>query len=313
MSKKTTKYLGMALIIGFIVVSLGAFIMAASSSKYFNSKYNPNVLQSLNGYMLACAGVIFLFSFLGIASLYCESKILLIIFEMIWFALFILTFIVSILALLSGSVKDFGNFKCVRDKSANLTTKLDDYLSKIDQEFCSDNCICHIMNKTMFSNVPTNYWRTDNISGAINFDNCRVGVKNSVYTSANIVPSDLSKIANDTYDSELFFKTWKWVEETYECTGFCDSMYTNKYNQTVKYYKYLFSDLNRGTPRNSKACFYVILEETIKYFSSNGLYILLASFYMLIIFIICCTWFYAEDSIEFYNDNQRTIMINPRK
>ena len=220
-----------------------------------------------------------------------------------------------------GNIKPTDNFKCINDANAIGSTKLDDYLANVDKAFCSADCVCNIKNVTVFKDAPLNtiaQWSWDPKSGALNFGDCTSAVRNSTYVNANVTPSDLAiySSTDNSLDMDLFLNTWKWVENTYSCVGFCDTTYQNNLNLTVKYYKYQFSDVNRGIPKNNtQACFGVIFDDTVKFFSSNGLYILLASIFMFLIFIVACAWCCAPDVNKFDidNNNSRSVMINPSK
>ena len=50
-----------------------------------------------------------------------------------------------------------------------------------------------------------------------------------------------------------------------------------------------------------------------KFFSSNSLYILLATIFYALIIIIACAWCCASKECEFNPDNNRTVMINHSK
>lgn len=311
LGKKASKYLAILLIVGFIVMTCGAFWMAATSSRTFNSKYNPNPLNTYSNYILACVIIVLLFSFYGVFSLYCDSKLLLGIFQIIWVVLFVLTFIISIMALIVGNVGDLSSKFCSKESGAINSRKLDDYISRIDQSFCTNDCICNVKNITIFAGVNASLV-TSNTSGALSFQDCTATVKTNTFQKANVTASDISRVVNDTnWDDNLFFRTWKWVEETYNCVGFCDFTYKNDKGNTTQYYKYLFSDTNRGIPLATKACFYTIYDDTVKITSSIGLYIIFVALYMLLIFFISMAWCCAPEAVDFSSENQAAVMINP--
>src|SRR4051812_10789355 len=96
-SRKTNRIIGYILLTIFIFVSMGAFIMAMTNNKTYDSKYNPN--QTANTLAIASAAVVFSFTFLGVVFLCCDSKVLTVLFVIGWIGLFLLCFIVGIICL----------------------------------------------------------------------------------------------------------------------------------------------------------------------------------------------------------------------
>ena len=305
-SRKTNRILGYLLLSIFIGVSMGCLIYSVSTYKNLDSKYNPNQLSATLG--IAAAGIVFAFTFLGILFLCCDSKFLTVIFIVGWIGLFLLAFITGIICLvLSVNSNIINNFTCSNMwKSRNAP--LDKYMALVDENLCSQNCPCDITYITMFSHLPNfQDWTLKPLSRVYNFQSCPFLVRNATIGASNATDYSISFNSNyrnqvDSYDEQQFFDTWKYIENTYRCTGFCNTTYINSQNKIVSMYKYLFSDINNGIPQNKDGCYKAIVNYTASYFSSYGSYILIISIFMLLILINLFSYVCSSDPLEEVRD-----------
>jgi hypothetical protein len=82
--------------------------------------------------------------------------------------------------------------------------------------------------------------KTDNSSAAINFFNCSLNLQKTVYNKY------INLNGNSLLDPIVFGNYFRKIEEWFNCSGFCYTVYySNTTNTSVSMYKYLFSDINR--------------------------------------------------------------------
>ncbi len=301
-SRKTNRIIGLILLTIFIGVSMGCFIYSIATYNNLDSKYNPNQLSATLG--IAAAGIVFFFTFLGVSFLCCDSKFLAAIFVIGWIGLFLLAFVVGIICLvLSVNANIINSFTCSNMwKSRNA--QIDKYMALVDENLCSQNCPCDITQISMFSHLPIfQDWTLKPLSRVYNFQSCPFVTRNATLDASNATDFSLSFNANyrnqsDSYDEQQFFDTWKYLENRYKCSGFCNTTYINSKNKIVTMYKYLFSDINYGIPQNKDGCYKAIVNYTASYFSSYGSYILIISIFMLLILINLFSYLCSSDPIE---------------
>ena len=125
---------------------------------------------------------------------------------------------------------------------SRLYKDADSYLQLVDQGLCSEACPCNISNnltKTIYSNYYPDTYKTWVLSssGAINFSNCPDDLKNRT------LATDYLKNFKSSF--QAFNNYMKYIENTYNCTGFCNTTYVYNKNTNSQLVKYLFSDINR--------------------------------------------------------------------
>jgi hypothetical protein len=313
-SRRTNRIIGYILLTIFIGVAMGCFIYSLSSYKTYDSKYNPNQLNATLA--ITSAAVVFFFTFLGIAFLCCDSKILTVIFVIIWIGLFLLAFIVGIICLvLSVNANIINSFTC-NNMYNSRNSRLDVYMAKVDETFCSARCPCDIatQNLSKFAGQAKSIfdlWSIAFSTKTYNFGNCPSQVKTDTFNLAEATDYSVSfnfnyRNSSETFDQDNFFKTWNYLETTYKCSGFCNTTYTDTLNKNRTMYKYLFSDVNNGVPDFRDGCYKAIVNGVGSYFSSYGSYILIISIFMLIILINLFSYLCSSDAVE----DSRNIMLN---
>lgn len=163
----------------------------------------------------------------------------------------LLTIAVAILAFMAGSYEFVNSHFGCNSKFSRLIEVwqgVDTYLQKVDQALCSHQCPCLISNYSIFisnSSVAPYYnlWTKANNFGSLAFQDCSAIVKSNVYTQAAI-DNPLFDPKNN-FNTELFVKYMKKIENNFKCTGWCNVTYENSHFGETIMYKYLFSDINR--------------------------------------------------------------------
>jgi hypothetical protein len=136
---------------------------------------------------------------------------------------------------------------------ANIWKGIDSFIVESDKLFCTSGCPCNLSNTTDFiKNYPLLYagYKIDTINGVKNFTTCPEGATMKAYENA--VASDPTLDYNQTFTAPGFGKMFAWIENTFQCTGWCAKEYpvTTSVNgvsvtTTVPLVKYLYSDINK--------------------------------------------------------------------
>ncbi len=124
---------------------------------------------------------------------------------------------------------------------------IDNYLIEVDSTLCSNTCPCNfdkITSMNYIRNIQAVpyynlWWKSFSSSGAQNINGCTIAIKNQIYGS-------YLTYNNFTFNQDLFTEYYSRIEQTFNCTGFCTTLYYNQNTGTnMKMYKYLFSDIQR--------------------------------------------------------------------
>jgi hypothetical protein len=128
---------------------------------------------------------------------------------------------------------------------------IDNYIVGVDTLFCSDACPCYLNNRTGFEKdhgIYSTYehWNiTLNDKDPVDYQQC------SEPTHAFLYNSYSARYNGTLLDEKQFWNYYNYIESQYDCVGFCRTQYYSdfsKTNQTM--YKYMFTDVNRGVPKN---------------------------------------------------------------
>ena len=194
------------------------------------------------------------------------------------------------------------NFKCenvqLKDKKMN---GLDSLMIQADQMLCSEDCVCKIKQMRDFElkvdQVTLNQWNVNNLHGAINSQSCEIKqITDFLLMKGNISEKDLffylDKDRNESFDYRKFSDFWGYVEETFECSGFCVNSYLNNIGVRTNLAKYLFTDVNLGVPK-THGCYEPLKSWVNQYYFYSSitffflLFPFLFSFSLQIILILC--------------------------
>lgn len=166
---------------------------------------------------------------------------------------FLFTLAIGIFAIIAGST-DYLNVQlgcqAYIDGIMNVWTGIDNYIQRVDQALCSDECPCAVRNTAPFTSNATispmfNTWNITDVSyGATSFQNCSGSVKLNVYN--DVVRTDPAFDPQREFNDNKFFEYMSRVEEKFHCSGWCQTRYMNtNLNKEVMISKYLFSNINR--------------------------------------------------------------------
>jgi hypothetical protein len=153
---------------------------------------------------------------------------------------------IAILGLVAGSVGTLDKYVgCKTEYTGVLTAwnNIDTYLIQADTYLCSNDCPCSITNTTAFtsnSTAKTYYDKWSKNGQAIAFQNCTALVQGAASSAF------VSQTKDTTLNATLFADYWQFIEESFDCSGWCQTSYTSsKTNSVMEMYKYQFSDVNR--------------------------------------------------------------------
>jgi hypothetical protein len=174
---------------------------------------------------------------------------------------------------------------------------IDTYISKVDQNLCSNDCRCYLYNFIEFKNNDTllpfykqwdvSYVRTETYAN-IAFQNCSVEVQHKTIEQAK---NENDKV--DFEDTSSLISFFKLLENKLNCVGFCNLEYNNTETQSPnKISKYLFTDINRGPPQ-FYGCLELMISQLPKYLKTLGICSIAACGLQLVLFIftVCLCYF----------------------
>jgi len=144
------------------------------------------------------------------------------------------------------------NFKCesvqLKDKKIN---GLDSLMIQADQMLCSEDCVCKIKQMRDFEmkvdQVTLNQWNVNNLHGVINSQSCEIKeITDFLLAKGKILEKDLffylEKDRKESFDYVKFSDFWGYVEENFECSGFCVNSYLEPLKNWVNQY-YFYSSI----------------------------------------------------------------------
>ena len=182
---------------------------------------------------------------------------------------------------------------------------LDNYFILADQLLCSDECKCSFTDvaKKLYQNDPI----TKEVFGSYQLDGDHTinslgknkGTKRIQDCSAEVRKKlkdkqesylSLHKNKIKKFKPDKFHKFWEYIENKFECTGFCATVYvpnpgvsdTSKLPNQIPMIKYLFSNVNKGPVKN-RGCMQPLLKYVSDLLISFGSLSLFASILQLIL------------------------------
>jgi hypothetical protein len=181
---------------------------------------------------------------------------------------------------------------------------IDNYLVGVDNMLCSDYCPCYLYNKTEFISDTEVYptyatWNiTTDSNGPVKYQNCSKKVHELLYKK-------YTEFQNNTLNEPVFWNYYNYIENTFNCVGFCRTKYFNDMeNANVTMYKYMFTDVNRGIPK-SIGCMNNLLQSLRLNLKWIGVVVLVVTIILLLVFILAIALCYVrkdeKDSNKKYN------------
>lgn len=262
-------------VVAFVVIILGFAAFTVSS----NNKPVVGIVSSISIYIA--------YKFVGLNTL-----------SMLF------TLSISIFALVGGTVGNFGDYLGCNTKYKRILTywrSLDYLMIEVDKVLCGNDCHCdvNIYAQRMFESDPYASLIFSDYSvnliptalNVINFQNCKRLSKERVNTSfIENEKNTWGELAITDFDIEKFATFWGYIENRFECAGWCTTAYqTENYNKLATgqrmMYKYLFSDINKGPVKN-KGCLKQILNWFPRAMLAYGSLTFFAGIFQIIAFIM---------------------------
>jgi len=156
--------------------------------------------------------------------------------------------------------------------------KMDYFITSANDYLCTSDCPCKSSNKTQ-SNTSPESTLSFSQNGASNFQGCSKITKGKALNQSR-------KLGFKDSDNSVF-KTMSWLEDQFNCTGFCIQTYTSSIdNRRRTLQKYLFTNnINRGTPKQGPCIMYLIewIKSTCKEFGMMDIFIMIFDLALIII------------------------------
>ena len=185
---------------------------------------------------------------------------------------------------------------------------IDKYMFEVDKKFCSKDFKCELTPYTLqiFSKDPiigplfTGVYDESCYQKVI-FEDLEKkededrAIRWQKYQGNSGAEIDMNEIENFKY--KRFNQFWKYIEEKFECSGFCSTVYNIDGNaprgkplsenipHQVPIFKYLFSDVNKGIPKH-RGCMKRLLQWLPRMLITFGSFSLAASLLQFILFFL---------------------------
>lgn len=208
---------------------------------------------------------------------------------------------IAIFGLVSSSVGVAAEYVGCNTKFKGLLdfwTNFDQLFIYIDLGLCSTDCPCDFSSQaitafTSNSTVKPFYDQWTQPGKAISFDNC-TNLKTVVIDAFHAYDAANGNHSG-TIDIDKFGKYWNFIENKFNCTGWCKDYYdfsgTINSNTVSSYkgafFKYLYSDINRGIVENV-GCLKSIMDWLPPIIRAYGIVGLIASVICFVTWILGC-------------------------
>jgi hypothetical protein len=217
----------------------------------------------------------------------------------------LLTMSIAIFTLIAGTIGNLDKYVGCQTPYKRIFKYweyLDKYFREADQLLCSDECPCTFTDvaEKLYKNDPTTQnvfktyeYETQEISklgkdkGTRKIQNCPEGVLTKLKDRQEKY-LDLHNNKIKKFKQDKFHKFWEYIENKFECTGFCATVYvpdpelTNNPLKQVPMIKYLFSNVNKGPVKN-RGCMQPLLKYVSDLLISFGSLSLFASILQLVL------------------------------
>ena len=217
----------------------------------------------------------------------------------------LLTMSIAIFTLIAGTIGNLDKYVGCQTPYKRIFKYweyLDKYFIEADQLLCSEQCPCTFTDVAakLYENDPTTKnvfktyeYETQEISklgkdkGTRKIQNCPEGVLTKLKDRQEKY-LDLHNNKIKKFKQDKFHKFWEYIENKFECTGFCATVYvpdpelTNNPLKQVPMIKYLFSNVNKGPVKN-RGCMQPLLKYVSDLLISFGSLSLFASILQLVL------------------------------
>ena len=219
----------------------------------------------------------------------------------------LLTMSIAIFTLIAGTIGNLDKYvgcQTPYKRMFKYWEYLDKYFREADQLLCSERCPCTFTDVAakLYENDPT----TKNVFSSYNFSRVEISKlgKDKGTRKIQNCPKDVLTTLKDNQEKYLdshknkikkfkqdkFHKFWEYIENKFECTGFCATVYVPNPELTdvsispnqVPMIKYLFSNVNKGPVKN-RGCMQPLLKYVSDLLISFGSLSLFASILQLVL------------------------------
>jgi len=250
---------------------------------------------------------------LGVLTFCCDWWILTLIFAILLILSTVFTGAIAILALVGGSVGTLEKYVGCNSKYTgvlNAWNYIDTYLQRVDANFCTDSCPGYFKTPLDYTSnanaaVYFNLWtksfdEADLTNGlaATHFQNCTAAVQQNAV--AEFVTARNNAEETKGFKSDVFADYWAFIENEFECTGWCTTTYEKTVlgvPTTFGMYKYLFSGLGRGVPKNI-GCLTTIAQWLPPYLNAFGSIAIVVTVLEAIVFALALSLCYSKEKKE---------------
>ena len=219
----------------------------------------------------------------------------------------LLTMSIAIFTLIAGTIGNLDKYVGCQTPYKRIFKYweyLDKYFIEADQLLCSKNCPCTFTDVAakLYKNDPT----TKNVFSTYEYeiqDISKLGKDKGTRKIQNCPKEELTKLKSNQekyfeshknkikkFKQDKFHKFWEYIENKFECTGFCATVYVPNPELTdvsispnqVPMIKYLFSNVNKGPVKN-RGCMQPLLKYVSDLLISFGSLSLFASILQLVL------------------------------
>ncbi len=163
---------------------------------------------------------------------------------------------IAILALVGGSIGKLEDYVGCETKYTgilNAWNYVDDYLKRVDSNFCTVDCPCYFKDSSPYLTNPRaaiyyGYWNNQGTqsAGATAFQNCTAAVRQTAVDEFFLVRNNPKE--TNGFKPDVFADYWEFIEKKFNCSGWCKTNYEKTFNGVpvkLEMYKYMFSDIGR--------------------------------------------------------------------
>lgn len=160
----------------------------------------------------------------------------------------------AIAAAMKGRVRIISGCHPENTGLLNIWKGVDEFFMIANSVFCSPLCPCDLNKQTKeeFLNHRFAAEELANMDYVLS-DGPVTNLRECGEKTVNEVMRIYAQNPNNTIrdiDYNKFFNYWKKIEKKFDCTGWCETSYTNMFTlKKQRMEKYVFSDINRGVPK----------------------------------------------------------------
>ena len=298
--KQTFRSLGIILVFLTFITIIIELVLIGLDFKLLGAEWQPFIWRPLPVLQTTMVIFSFMICMIGYVTFQNPNLNLYSIYASFILISVILNFSIGLFAVLASSL-DWGEmyFGCNShiEDIAEMHRSIDTYVHIIDQSLCSEWCPCNLYNVTAFTKdkyIFEEYkkWNTTNVQNnetsqklPVNFQSCAQKVRVSALEGASFAESYFIK--KGLFKVNNFHNYMATLENKFQCSGWCETNY-NHWDTDDKTFitKYLFTDVNKGPPKNG-SCAKKVLDWLPLYLAVWGGVTLVMALFEILIFALC--------------------------